>query len=64
MEQKFIKLFNGYKAAYGVADMTHPDAYVEANGKQKPVYRWNYEPFTDQIYKNHLTGKKSVGIQP
>ena len=64
MDQKFIKLFNGYKAAYGVADMTHPGAYTEPSGKKKPVYRWNYEPFTDQIYSDHLTGKKSVGIQP
>ena len=64
MDQKFIKLFNGYKAAYGVADMTHPAAYTEPSGKKKPVYRWNYEPFTDHIYADHLKGDKSVGIQP
>ena len=64
MNEKFIKLFNGYRAAYGVADMTHPDAYIDESGKQKPVYRWNYQPFTDQIYIDHLKGDKSVGIQP
>ena len=64
MEKKYINIFNGYRDAYGVADMTHPEAKVLANGKKKPVYRWAYEKFTDQVYIDHLNGKESVGIQP
>ena len=63
MDQKFIKLFNGYKAAYGVADWTNVKI-DPVSGKKKPDYRWNFEPFTDQIYIDHLNGVKSVGIQP
>jgi len=63
MDQKFIKLFNGYKAAYGVADWTNVKI-DPVSGKKKPDYRWNFEPFTDQIFIDHLNGVKSVGIQP
>ena len=60
MEKKYINIFNGYRDAYGVADMTHPEAKVLANGKKKPVYRWAYEKFTDQVYIDHINGKESV----
>tara|TARA_R110001583_G_scaffold68252_1_gene194415 strand:- start:523 stop:2157 length:1635 start_codon:yes stop_codon:yes gene_type:complete len=62
MEKKYINIFNGYRGAYGVADWTN--AKTEENGKKKPDYRWSYEEFTDQIYLDHLNGKKSIGIQP
>ena len=61
--QEFIKLFNGYRHAYGIADWTNAVVDPE-NGKKKPVYRWNYEEFTDVIYQEHLEGNISVGIQP
>ena len=32
--------------------------------KHKPTYRWNDEEATADIYKQHLTGEKSIGIQP
>ena len=65
MEKRYIEYFNGYRLAYGVADFEHPDAYIDQeNGKKKPVYRWNYEEFTDVIYQEHLEGNISVGIQP
>jgi len=64
MDQKFIKLFDGYKAAYGVADWTSVKI-DPVTGKKKPgCYLWNFEPFTDQIFIDHLNGDKSVGIQP
>ena len=59
----YIKIFNGYRHAYGIADWTNATVDQES-GKKKPVYRWTYEEFTDQIYTDHLTGNKSVGIQP
>jgi len=61
--QEFIKIFNGYRHAYGIADWTNAVIDPE-NGKKKPVYRWNYEEFTDAIYQEHLEGNISVGIQP
>ena len=62
---KYIEYFNGYRLAYGVADFEHPDAYIDQeSGKKKPVYRWNYEELTDEIYQAHLEGTLSIGIQP
>jgi len=63
MEKKYIQIFDGYKGAYGVADWTNVKI-DPVSGKKKPDYRWNYEPFTDQIFIDHLNGTKSVGIQP
>ena len=63
MDKKYINLFNGYRRAYGVADWTNVKI-DPVSGKKKPDYRWAYEEFTDQIYIDHLTGAKSVGIQP
>ena len=61
--QEYIKILNGYRHAYGIADWTNAIVDPES-GKQKPNYRWNYEEFTDTIYQEHLEGKVSVGIQP
>ena len=63
MDKKYIQIFDGYKGAYGVADWTNVEI-DPVTGKKKPVYRWNFEPFTDQIFIDHLNGTKSVGIQP
>jgi len=63
MNEKYIQIFNGYKGAYGVADWTNVKI-DPVSGKKKPDYRWNFEPFTDQIFIDHLSGAKSVGIQP
>ena len=59
----YVKIFNGYRHAYGIADWTNATVDPES-GKKKPDYRWTYEEFTDQIYQDHLTGEKSVGAQP
>ena len=49
MDKRYIKYFDGYRAAYGLADFDDPKAFVDPeSGKKKPVYRWNYEPLTDQ----------------
>ena len=66
MEKKYIQIFNGYRGAYGVANIKN--AYRDPDSgklKLKPGdYRWNYEELTDQVYIDHLNGDKSVGIQP
>ena len=65
MEKRYIEFFTGYKNAYGVADFNHQDSYIDSEtGKKKPVYRWNYEPLTDEVYDQHLKGELSIGIQP
>jgi len=52
----YVKIFNGYRHAYGIADWTNATVDPES-GKKKPDYRWTYEEFTDQIYQDHLTGE-------
>ena len=65
MDKRYIKFFDGYRAAYGLADFEHKEAKVDPeSGKKKPVYRWNYEPLTEKVYQSHLEGKISIGIQP
>ena len=65
MDKRYIKFFDGYRNAYGLADFDHQEAKVDPeSGKKKPVYRWNYEPLTEAIYEAHLNGKLSIGIQP
>ena len=65
MDKRYIKFFDGYRAAYGLADFEHKEAVVDPeSGKKKPVYRWNYEPLTEEVYQSHLEGKISIGIQP
>ncbi len=51
--QEYIKIFNGYRHAYGIADWTNAIVDPES-GKQKPNYRWTYEEFTDTIYQEHF----------
>ena len=66
MEKKYIQIFDGYKGAYGVANIKN--AYRDPDSgklKLKPGdYRWNYEELTDQVYIDHLNGTKSIGMQP
>jgi len=66
MEKKYIQIFNGYRGAYGVANIKN--AYRDPDSgklKLKPGdYRWNYEELTDQVYIDHLNGIKSIGMQP
>ena len=66
MNEKYIQIFNGYRGAYGVANIKN--AYRDPDSgklRLKPGdYRWNYEELTDKIYNDHLNGTKSIGIQP
>ena len=65
MDTRYIKFFDGYRSAYGLADFDHPEAFVDPDsGKKKPVYRWNFEKLTESVYSSHLQGKVSIGIQP
>ena len=38
MDNRYIKYFDGYRAAYGLADFDDPKAFVDPeSGKKKPV---------------------------
>ncbi|MDC1485861.1 hypothetical protein N8086_02940, partial [Pelagibacteraceae bacterium] len=63
MSEKYIKFFEGFALAYGVADMSTLKVDPESR-KQKPIYRWNDEPLTSEVYLNHLEGTQSIGVQP
>ena len=65
MDKRYIKYFDGYREAYGLADFEHEEAKIAPeSGKKRPVYRWNFEPLTEEIYNSHVEGKISIGIQP
>ena len=55
MDTRYIKFFDGYRSAYGLADFDHPEAFIDPDsGKKKPVYRWNFEKLTESVYNSHL----------
>ena len=60
--KEYVKIFNGYRHAYGIADWTNATVDPES-GKKKPDYRWTYEEFTDQIYQDHLTVMKNPELK-
>jgi len=63
MENKFIEIFTGLKRDYGYADINA--AYKDpATGKLKLKYGWAAKPLIESDYLDHLSGKKSIGIQP
>ena len=61
MVNEFIKLFTGYEGDFGIADMSKTSLDSNKN-KIKPNYEWAGRPVTLDDYKNHLQGKKSIGI--
>jgi hypothetical protein len=63
MEEKFINIFSGFSENYGQADMQRLEV-DPISKKQKPEYRWAQQKLTDEAYRAHLTGTKSIGIQP
>ena len=63
MEEKFIQIFSGFSENYGQADMQRLEV-DPISKKQKPEYRWAQQRLTDDAYKDHLIGTKSIGIQP
>ena len=61
--ERYIEYFNGYRSAYGVADFSHQDSKTDPEtGKKKPVYRWNFEELTDEVYESHISGLSLIHI--
>lgn len=57
---RFMKLFRGYSQAYG----TYNPSGLGGEGKQKPAYRAEKRPATEQNFYDHVTGKQPIGIYP
>ena len=59
----FIKYFTGLTRNYGVCKIN--EGYVDPEtGKKKFKHEWSQLKVTDKDYEDHLTGVKSIGIQP
>ena len=62
----FIKFFTGLKRNYGFCNINN--GYKDPNtGKIKfhsGDYGWSGKPITEEDYRLHLHGRKSIGIQP
>ena len=63
MVDEFIKLFTGYRGAFGIADMSRTSLDSDKN-KIKPNYEWAGRPLSINDYRDHLQGKISIGVQP
>jgi len=64
--KEFIKYFTGLNRNYGFCNIDNGYKDPETGKiKFKPGdYGWSSSPITDQDYLDHLSGKKSIGIQP
>ena len=61
--QEYIKYFTGLKRNYGVCKTT--EGFVDAEtGKKRYPHEWSSIPVTEKDYLDHLSGVKSIGIQP
>jgi hypothetical protein len=59
----FIKYFTGLTRNYGVCKIN--EGYVDPEtGKKKFKHEWSQLKVTEKDYEDHLTGIKSIGIQP
>ena len=63
MNEKYIQIINGYRGAYGVANIKNASVDPDSGKlRLKPGdYRWNYKELTDDVYNAHLNGEKSIG---
>jgi len=64
MERKFIEYFSGLQRNYGFADLSEMMIDPQTGKNQPKKYGWTHRQITDQHYADHLSGKKSIGIQP
>ena len=61
--QEYIKYFSGLKRNYGVCKTT--EGFVDGEtGKKRYPHEWSSTPVIEQDYLDHLSGVKSIGIQP
>ena len=65
MQEKYIKYFDGYRMAYGTANLKNAQRDPDSGKLKLPKgdYGWVHQELTDQIYEKHLSGELSVGVQ-
>ena len=59
LAEKFFKLFEGNKRAYGVVDLDD-----NTNGKKTGVYKIIKKPPEVTHWEDHLNGKQGLGVIP
>ena len=67
MIKRYIKIFDGYRMAYGTAELKNAKVDPEKGGKlviPKGDYGWTHQELTEEIYEKHLEGTLSIGVQP
>lgn len=64
MEEKFIQLFTGLQRNYGEATIQQAKVNPKKGNKLEPPYFWTGRPITKQDYLDHLSGERSIGVQP
>jgi len=67
MIKRYIKIFDGYRGAYGTAKLKNARVDPEKGGKlviPNGDYGWTHQELTEEIYEKHLAGTLSIGVQP
>ena len=65
MSEKYIKFFDGFRKAYGTAELKNAARDPDSGKLKLPngAYGWTHQELTDEIYEKHLNGTLSIGVQ-
>ena len=65
MSEKYIKFFDGFRKAYGTAELKNAERDPDSGKLKLPngAYGWTHQELTDDIYEKHLNGTLSIGVQ-
>ena len=65
MGKKYIKFFDGFRKAYGTAELKNAERDPDSGKLKLPngAYGWTHQELTDEIYEKHLNGTLSIGVQ-
>jgi len=65
MSEKYIKFFDGFRKAYGTAELKNAERDPDSGKLKLPngAYGWTHQELTDEIYEKHLNGTLSIGVQ-
>ena len=66
MSKRYIKIFDGYRKAYGTAELKNAKVDPDKGGKlvlPTGDYGWTHKELTEEVYQKHLNGILSIGVQ-